>query len=243
MTTVVELAQTGLPLSWPLGCAPLPETKQSLQGAYALRPGVVSEPVMYFVEPSTLSPTAAGKSRLWSSGVETILLGHLSEAGVVSRVLVQPEAAGGNSLMHFACQFKMALTESRTADLATPIATRFAASTAPPTSAKIEFEIPWVARAYELSKAALTAQALRVVYMGVEDLFDAKDLATLNRLLAEIEIDKLRVEVLTGLIRVTSRARLALDSWPQLLAQIKNKFETDNVPHWRRLLVGLEQRA
>jgi hypothetical protein len=116
-----------------------------------------------------------------------------------------------------------------------------ASTTTPPPL--LETTVSWLSSMYELVARGQVVGALRVTYRGVEDLFATRNFLLLNDTLTKIDIKRLPLEVLIGLIRSTFRGRLVLPAWVSLLEKIKVEMQQRNVPQWERLLVGLENEG
>jgi hypothetical protein len=103
----------------------------------------------------------------------------------------------------------------------------------------IEQELSWVSDLYIHSESGNTSKALRVAYNGIEDLLATRNFYSLNKLLQEVNIARLSVEIIVGIVRSTYRARNTLGTWWSLLQRIKDELRARNTPQWERLLIGL----
>ena len=81
--------------------------------------------------------------------------------------------------------------------------------------------------------------ALRHIYRAVEVHFARREIELLNEALGKVDLKQLSSFTMTGLIRVTSRAKAAMPNWKPLLRAIYAELELRDTPDLKGLFVGL----
>lgn len=105
----------------------------------------------------------------------------------------------------------------------------------------VEDRYPWLSAVYELVAKGQSRRALRAIFVAVETQFAAHQFDALNEVLANVDLSKLDVKTMTGILRITGRAESVLSAWRPLLTRVRSELERLHVADIRGLLVGLER--
>jgi len=114
-----------------------------------------------------------------------------------------------------------------------------AVSTAPCLSGVSEDLLACLSKVYALESAKRHRAASKVIFAFTERRFAKSDLASVNQLLANIDVEKLSVWSISGLLRVTARAKSWLPVWPTRLRDAKKTLSARGEKDLDTLFVGL----
>ena len=109
------------------------------------------------------------------------------------------------------------------------------------TGTAVEERYPWVKTVYQLIHKSQTTRALRIIYASVEAHFVNGDLKGLADILANVDLGRLDAVTMTGLLRISGRAKNAIPSWIVLLRKVRSELEREQVPDLPGLLIGLTE--
>lgn len=112
-------------------------------------------------------------------------------------------------------------------------------ASSPPPQRSLQVDFPWIYITYLYAEAGNARKSMREMYIGIEELLDGRELGALNRILVEIDLERLPVEGMIGLLRATSRAKRALPAWKSLFLRMQNYSRQKQIPNWEKLFIGL----
>lgn len=92
---------------------------------------------------------------------------------------------------------------------------------------------------YNLEKNGKHRSASKIVFQFIETRFSSSNLAAVNALLEAVDLSKMSVYSIAGLIRFTSRAKNHLPYWANLFAQAK-KILTEKGYKTEEVLIGIK---
>lgn len=102
----------------------------------------------------------------------------------------------------------------------------------------LEASIPWLSDFYACSAQAATASDIYPLVSGVSALFRKKEYNTVDRLLSEVNLEKLSPTAMVTLVRTTFPARDKLESWNKTVVTIKDQLDSKGLDS-ANLLRGL----
>jgi hypothetical protein len=95
-----------------------------------------------------------------------------------------------------------------------------------------------LAETYSLDQDGKHREASVFLLQYIEERFVNNDISSINELFAQVDLDKLGVWSIIGLVRSTARARSMLSAWQQILDKSITTLEKLNADP-QKMLVGL----
>lgn len=85
--------------------------------------------------------------------------------------------------------------------------------------------LPWVQTLYDAEFNDDQSDTTTLLFSSIDDLLDSGRIALVNRLLREVEFDRLHPQIIVGLIRITFPARDLLLEWASAVDRVEDALE------------------